>query len=593
MCGVAGFVSLTGPRDRAGLTRLGRTMTGVLGHRGPDDRGVHVSGDGRVMLANTRLAVRDLSAAGHQPMASPDGAVVLAYNGELYRNRGAPRSRWPARSGSDTEVLVQVLHAASDPAGSLAALDGMFAAAWHDTRTGRVVLARDHFGVKPLVYAVVDGGVLFASEPVALFASGLLAPAFDATTFLAKAYVRMDAADDRTWFAGVRVLPPAHLLVLDPDTGAGAGAVRPRPYWTPAVADEPVTPEQVRAAFDEAVRLRLPSDVPQAALVSGGFDSSAGFGALCRLGGQVRPYVVRYEGPGVGQNDDLPYAQQAVRFWGREPVLCDVRVRDLPGLVDRVVTRLGRPLLHGAELAMHCSYQRVLDEGGTVVYSGHGADELWGYQDGRYFPIVAPDFRPDMHSPYYLRHLLYRQERPGWHRMLDRLAAALGVPDDEITERVWSVTLAAYRELDTLDPHKRGRYHLMRRFLVYVNDMVDGLSSGFSLEDRPLFQDVQLAELAFGMPEYVKNREGPTDFKPFLKQALRDLVPESVLTRPKQGFPAPDDPAYRDRLRALVIGAGLPGGLALSAGELAELGIGELMFLYSTRRWLDLYALPG
>lgn len=584
MCGIAGFVSWSGPRNRDGLAALGRTMNAASTHRGPDDSGVYVSADGTVMLASTRLAVRDRSAAGHQPMSSPDGAIVLAYNGELYRNRGAAATAWPRRGTSDTEELAGILHAAADAGASLAALDAMFAVAWHDTRTGEVILARDHFGVKPLVYARVDNGLLFASEVGALFATGLVTPRLDPLTFAAKAFVRMDAADERTWFRDVHMLPPAHVLT------ASSESALPRAYWRPAVAEEPVSPDELREAFLEAIRLRLPSDVPQAALLSGGFDSSAGFGALCKLGADVRPYVVSYEGPGAGQNEDLPYALETARFWGREPVVCEVRADHLPSLVDDVVARLGRPLLHGAELAMHRTYQRIAAEGATVVYSGHGADEMWGYQDGRYFPIVAPDFRPDMHSAYYLRHRLYRDERPRWHSMLDRLTRQLGVTAD-ITEQVWERTLAAYRELDTFDMHKRGRYHLMRRFLVYVDEMVDGLSAGFSLEDRPLFQDVRLAEMAFGMPEYVKNRAGITDFKPFLKAALRDLVPESVLMRPKKGFPAPDDPVFRDQLRLMVAEAGLPFSTSFSSAELADLGIGELMFLYSTQRWINLYQL--
>ena len=582
MCGIAGFVSWSGPRDRTRLARLGRTMNAVLAHRGPDDAGVYVSSDGMVMLASTRLAVRDLSPAGGQPMASPDGAVVVTYNGELYSSGGARRASWPARGSSDTEELLRIIAAAKEPGASLSALNAMFAVAWHDTRTGEVVLARDHFGVKPLVYAIADDGLLFASEAAALFRTGMITPALDSFTFLAKAYVRMDAADDRTWFRDVRMLPPAHFLL------ASKKGASPRAYWAPTAAEEPVSPEHVRAAFLEAVRVRMPSDVPQAAMVSGGFDSSAGFGALCTLGADVRPYVVRYEGPGAGQNDDLPYALQVGEFWGRAATVCEVRVNDLPDLVDAAVARLGRPMLHGAELAMYRTYQKIAEEGATVVYSGHGADELWGYQDGRYFPIVAPGFRPDMHSAHYLRHLLYREERPVWHRMLDRMAAAAGVTDD-ITEHVWEHTLAAYRELDTLDPHKRGRYHLMRRFLVYVNEMVDGLSAGFALEDRPLFQDIMLAELAFGMPEYVKNRTGLTDFKPFLKLALRDLVPESVLLRPKKGFPPPDDLTFRDQLRILLKEVGLPFGLELDDAELGGMGISELLFLYSTRRWAALH----
>ena len=586
MCGIAGFVSWSGARDRDYLAALGRTMNAAQSHRGPDQSGVYVSAGGTVMLATARLAVRDLSAAGYQPMASPDGAVVLAYNGELYRNRGAPAAGWPARGSSDTEEMARILHAAGPPGASLAALDAMFAVAWHDTRTGRVVLARDHFGVKPLVYAAAAGGVLFASEPRALFATGLVSPGFDAETFASKAYVRMDAADDRTWFRGVRMLPPAHYLV------ASDPAAAPVTFWTVPVAEQRISPEEVREAFLDAVRLRMPADVGQAALLSGGFDSSSGFGALCRFGGKVRPYVIRYEGVGYGQNIDIPYALEAAGFWDREPIVCEVKADNLPELIDTVVHRLGRPVLHGAELAMHCAYQRIAEEGATVVYSGHGADEMWGYQDGRYFPIVAPDFRPDMHSPYYLRHRLYRDERPLWHQMLGRLSAALGLTGD-ITEQVWALTLAAYRELDTLDPHKRGRYHLMRRFMVYVDEMVDGVSAGLSLEDRPLFQDVRLAELAFGIPEYVKNREGLTDFKPFLKLALRDLVPESVLMRPKKGFPAPDDEVFRGRLRAMLGETGLPFGLDLSGPEVAELGISELMFLYSADRWTKLYSLQG
>ena len=586
MCGIAGFVSWSGPRDRDYLAMLGKTMNLAHSRRGPDQSDVYVSTDGTVMLACARLAVRDLSAAGSQPMASPDGAVVVAYNGELYRNRGAPATAWPARGSSDTEELARILHAAGNPGDSLAALDAMFAVAWHDTRTGRVVLARDHFGVKPLVYAPVEGGLLFASEPRALFATGLVVPTFDPLTFASKAHVRMDAADSRTWFGGVRMLPPAHYLVA-----ADAAAV-PTAYWTVPVAEEQVRPEEVREAFLDAVRLRMPADVPQAALLSGGFDSSSGFGALCLFEGMVRPFVIRYEGVGHEQNTDIPYALEAAGFWGREPIVCEVKADHLGELIDTVVHRLGRPLLHGAELAMHCAYRRIAEEGATVVYSGHGADEMWGYQDGRYFPIVAPSFRPDMHSPYYLRNLLYRQERPLWHRLLDRLCGSLGVAS-EVTDQVWELTLAAYRELDTLDPHKRGRYHLMRRFLVYVDEMVDVLSAGFSLEDRPLFQDVRLAELAFSIPEYVKNRYGLTDFKPFLKLALRDLVPETVLTRSKTGFPAPDDVAFRDRLRVMLAEAGMPFGLDLTEPEVAELGISELMFLYSAQRWTELYSLQG
>jgi asparagine synthase (glutamine-hydrolysing) len=330
------------------------------------------------------------------------------------------------------------------------------------------------------------------------------------------------------------------------------------------------------------------------AVVSGGVDSSAVFGALRRLGSDVVPYVVRYEGADAAQNEDLPYALDAARAGGVEPVPCEVRVDDLAGLTEHVVAHLQRPFLHGAELALSRTYERIAADGRVVVFSGHGSDELWGYQEGTYFPIVDPARPPHTHGEHYLRTRLYRDERPVWHRMLDQLAGQLGVAERDITELVWERTLAPYRDLDTLDPHKRGRYHLMRRFLVYVNELVDACSSAHSLEDRPVFQDVTLAELAFGMPEWHKNRLGPGQSKPFLKQALRHLLPTSVLHRHKKGFPAPRDPAFRDRLAGLVRDTGLPYGLRLDEDLLRTVGTGELLFLYSARVWLDrLAARPG
>jgi asparagine synthase (glutamine-hydrolysing) len=580
MCGIAGFVSLDGPRDPGWLARLGAQLTAAMRHRGPDDDGVYVSPGGHVMLAATRLAIRDLSPAGHQPMLSPDGLVVLAYNGELYRDRGTwRRPPWELRSRCDTEEFLRIVYAR--PPAALADVDGMFAAAWHDRRTGHVVLARDQFGIKPLFWSRTTGGILFASEVSALLATGLVRPVVDPRTFLHRVYVRMDAIDDRTWLEGVHCVEPAHLLVI------GGGTVRQQRYWAPTPAEEPIGVDRLASAFEEAVSIRRPADVPMAAVVSGGVDSSSVFSALRRLGSDVLPYVVRYEGADATQNEDVPYALDVARAAGVEPVACDVRVTDLAGLTRQAVRHLQRPFLHGAELALLRTYERIAADGRTVVFSGHGSDELWGYQEGRYFPIADPARPPDTHGGYYLRTRLYRDERPLWHDMLDELGAHLAVSDRELTDQVWERTLRPYRELDTLDPHKRGRYHLMRRFLVYVNEMVDACSSAHSLEDRPVFQDVTLAELAFGMPEWQKNRDGPGRSKPFLKQAVRHLLPRGVLDRPKKGFPAPRDPAFLDQLTGLIRDVGTPFGVPVSDHVLRAAGTGELLFLYSATIWLD------
>lgn len=582
MCGIAGFISLDGPRDRQWLTHVGTTLTTAMAHRGESAAAPYVSADGTVMLACVRLAVRDRSAAGDQPMASPDGRVVLVHNGEVYGSRSPAPPPWPTRTSCDTEFILQQVSRADDPATVLQPLDGMFALAWHDNHSGRTVLARDHFGIKPLVYTYTDGGVLFASEPGALLSTGLVAAETDPEEFVLRAWVRMDAADDRTWLRGVRALQPAEYLVLDPPH------TRTHRYWLPEPEDTPVTAEEIRAAFDASVNRASVSDVPRAAVLSGGVDSSAVLAGLRAADVPAHPYVLRYQDGIGGSGDDVEHAQVVARRLGLPMTVCELDRETAAELVPALPQRLMRPLLHGAELAMHRLYQKVAENGQVVVYSGHGADEMWGYQDGRYFPVVDPAAPTHVHGRHYLTHHLHPDERPVWARLVEWLAQGLDVDMAAVREQVWERVMGEYRALDTLDPVKRGRLHLMRRFLVYVNDMVDATSSTFTLEDRPVFQDVTLAELAFRCPEHMKNTGEPGSHKELLKSALTDLLPTSVLRRSKQGFPSPTDTGYRRRLLDLADAHGRPFGLPpLPPSLREELGVGEWMFLASSAAWLE------
>ncbi|TNY36116.1 asparagine synthetase B family protein [Thermomonospora catenispora] len=582
MCGIAGFISLDGPRDRAWLEALGRTLTAAMAHRGEGARPPYVSSCGTVMLCAVRLAVRDRGPAGDQPMSDPAGRVVLVHNGEVYGSRSPAPPLWPRRTSCDTEFVLQQVCREPDPAAALRPLSGMFALAWHDTAAGRVVLARDHFGVKPLTYARVPGGLVFASEPGALLRTGLVPIETDPAEYVLRAWVRMDAADDRTWLRGVRALQPAECLVVEPPR------VRALRYWRPEPDDAPVAPEEIRAAFDRAVADRCVSDVPRAAVLSGGVDSTAVVAGLRAAGLPVHGYVLRYQDGVGGSGDDAAHAREVAARLGVPLTVCEVGRRDAAELVPFLPARLMRPLLHGAELAMHRLYETVAADGKVVVYSGHGSDELWGYQDGRYFPVVDPAAPTHVHGRHYLTHRLHPDERPVWARLVTWLAGELGVDMAAVTEQVWERVMAEYRALDTLDPLKRGRYHLMRRFLVYVNDMVDATSSTFTLEDRPVFQDVALAELAFRCPEHLKNAGPPGGHKELLKTALADLVPEPVRRRRKQGFPSPVDPSYVRRMAALSDELGLPFGLpSLPPSLREELGVGEWMFLASSSAWLD------
>jgi asparagine synthase (glutamine-hydrolysing) len=582
VCGIAGFVSQDGRRDPAWLRGLGRTMTGAMAHRGEGARSPYVSGCGTVMLCATRLAIRDRSAAGDQPMTDPTGRVVLVHNGEVYGSRSPAPPLWPRRTSCDTEFVLQQVCREAEPASALRPLSGMFALAWHDTATGRVVLARDHFGVKPLYYAATSGGLLFASEPGVLLRTGLVTPEVDPATYVLRSWIRMDAADDGTWLSGVRALQPAEYLVVEP------GRTRTRRYWQPGAVEGPVGPEEIRAAFDRAVVERSVADVPRAAVLSGGVDSTAIVAALTAASVPVDGYVLRYRDGIGGSGDDVLHATEVADRLGVRLTVCDLDRPAAADLLPVLPTRLMRPLLHGAELGMYHLYRRIAEDGNVVVYSGHGADELWGYQDGGYFPIVDPLAPTSLHGRHYLTHRLYPDERPTWARLVTWLADGLDVDLAAVAGQVWERTLAEYRAIRTASPLKRGRHHLMRRFLVYVNDMVDATSASFTLEDRPVFQDVALAELAFRCPEHLKDPGAPGSHKGLLKDALADLLPPSVRHRRKQGFPAPTDPGYLRQLTELADGLGVPFGLPpLPAGLRAELGVGEWMFLASTSAWLD------
>ncbi|WP_329612016.1 asparagine synthetase B [Streptomyces brevispora] len=581
MCGIAGFISLDGRRDTARLDALGRTMTEAMAHRGQDSCAPYVSECGTVMLCATRLAVRDRSHAGDQPMTDPTGRIVLVHNGEVYGSRSPAPPLWPRRTTCDTEFVLQQICRQDEPGPALRPLDGMFALAWHDTTTGRVVLARDHFGVKPLFYAHADGGLIFASEQGVLLRTGLVRAEVEPEEFVLRSWIRMDAADDHTWLRGVRSLQPAEYLIID------RPQLRTHRYWKPASTDEPIEADEIRAAFDRAIEQRSVSDVPRAAVLSGGVDSTAIVAGLTARGTPLDAYVLRYQDGIGGSGDDVTHATEVAGRLGVPLTVCDLDQDTAAGLVPLLPTRLMRPLLHGAELAMHHLYGAIAADGNVVVYSGHGADELWGYQDGRYFPIVDPLAPTYIHGRHYLTHRLHADERPLWSQLVSWMAHELDVDMNEVTDRIWARTMDEYRAIRTASPLKRGRHHLMRRFLVYVNDMVDATSATHTLEDRPVFQDVTLTELAFRCPEHLKDTHQPGTHKDLLKTALGDLLPPSVRHRRKQGFPSPADPGYVRRLTELADDLGTPFGLPpVPAGLRAGLGVGEWMFLASTSAWL-------
>src|SRR5581483_1142161 len=268
MCGIAGVFSPQRPASRAEA----EAMAALITHRGPDAGGVLV--DGPVALANRRLAIIDLSSAGHQPIFNEDGSIGIVYNGELY-NFHDLRAQLLAqghrfRSATDTEVIVHAYEAFGPEC--VQHFNGMFAFALWDRRAGRLFLARDRFGVKPLYYTWLDGRLAFASEVKAFLALPEFKVALDHEA-LVEYFTFQNLFSDRTLFRGVRLLPAGSTLTVDLD-----GRQQMSRYWAfDFVArddhGERYYLEGVRERFEEAVRRQLISDVPVGSYLSGGMDS--------------------------------------------------------------------------------------------------------------------------------------------------------------------------------------------------------------------------------------------------------------------------------------------------------------------------------
>lgn len=373
MCGICGF---TGSRADDRLAR----MLGAIQHRGPDDHGA-VCGDD-ASLGMTRLAVIDVSAAGHQPMTTADGRLTIVYNGEMYNfaeeRRTLQERGCVFRSASDTEVVLRMYEAYGDD--FLLRMRGMFALAIWDTRrtNGRLLLARDHFGIKPLLYSECAGRLVFASELKSLLASGFVAPDIDAVA-LRMLLTYGSVIQPRTMLRDVRALPPAHRMIVE------NGTRRIERYWRldrnrrPELRTLPY-PEQVEAvstALEESARLQLVADVPLGAFLSGGVDSSVMVAMMTKaLSRSVETFSVGYGGEGDAFDESGEAAAMA-KFLGAGHTNVRVTGADVRSHIQDIARAIDQPSVDGVNsyFVSLAARRRV-----TVAISGTGGDELFaGY----------------------------------------------------------------------------------------------------------------------------------------------------------------------------------------------------------------------
>ncbi|MFE1886164.1 asparagine synthase (glutamine-hydrolyzing) [Streptomyces diastatochromogenes] len=552
MCGITGWVSFHS--DARTQTPVIEAMTATLAPRGPDAGGVWVGE--RAAIGHRRLAVIDLE-GGVQPMADrPDEpAIVLSYSGEVYnhhRLRAELRDRGHVfRTRSDTEV---VLRAYAEWGEAVAEhLDGMFAFAVWDEREQRLLLVRDRLGVKPLYWAAADGGLVFASEPKALFAHPEIRPRVDADG-LREAYSLLFNTGPTVW-SGVREVEPGGLLVLDRD------GIRERRYWqleaAPHTDDRDTTVERIRELVGAAAPSQLEADVPLCSLLSGGIDSTVLTALLAdelrsREGreARMRSYAVDYSDQAVAFTGDVlrtghdtPYAIEAGAFIGTDHSTVVLDPHDLLDLEHRraVVVARDSPIGVGdMDTSLYLLFGEIRQHS-TVALSGEAADEVFGGY-------------PWFHSPRALSAGTFPWLLVTGDEAAMPLNPELDLRIPEFRDDTYRTALAAVPHLDGETPaehRQRELQHLsLTRWLRQLLHRKDRLSMAQGLEVRVPYCDHRLVEYAFTTPWALKSHDGRE--KSLLRAAGAGLAPDSVLHRPKNHYPATHHPDYNRGLQQMA-----------------------------------------
>ena len=561
MCGFAAIIDVRG-RPVPDLERRLAVMNELIAHRGPDGEGIWTHPNGHVGLANRRLAIIDVE-HGKQPMVDEYNRAI-AYNGEIYNHPEvrAELSGETFRTHCDTEVVLRALgHWGED---ALQRLRGMFAFAWWDEVGDELLVARDRFGIKPAYYAEVDGVLYIASEAKALM------------PFLPKIATDLEGLGDylafqlclagKTLFEGVRELLPGHTLRVC------NGSVTTARYWDVYYdLDWDHTgqwfEEQIAALLDESVQLHLRSDVPVAAYLSGGLDSSSIAALAARhLGDGMAAFTGRFDGAAY---DESPYAESVARESKLDLELVDIGVEDFTSCIEDVIYHLDYPAAGPGSFPQYMVAQAAA-KSRKVILGGQGGDEIFGgyaryliayfeqclkaavegtSRDGS-FVVTYESIIPNLESLRGYKPLLQEFWRDGLFDDLDARYFRLVNRARDLGGEVRAEALGDYSPFETFceifngdNVGHRSYFDKMTHFdfktlLPALLQVEDRVSMAHGLESRVPLLDHRLVELAATIPSNIKFKDG--NMKHVFREVARDLVPRDVAERKdKMGFPVP------------------------------------------------------
>jgi asparagine synthase (glutamine-hydrolysing) len=557
VCGIAGIVRFDGADVRPDQVKR---QTDLIAHRGPDDAGVHV--DGPVGLGHRRLSIVDLSPAGHQPMASADGALWVVFNGEIY-NHAALRDQLGGfghafKSGTDTEVILAAYRQWGEAC--VERFDGMWGFALWDALQRRLFCSRDRLGIKPFYYALTRQGFAFGSEIKAVLASGLVEARPQHDELRLQLVYRSRTSTDATCFRDIVQLPPASNAVLVDNR------LECRPYWRASdylhrrgsAGDDGAVAGEFLEQLGQAVASHLRADVPVGACLSGGLDS----GTLVALAAPTLPrplrtFSITYPGTRFDESRWIHALHRHVGNLDGSESTPDGT--DLVEVLERSTWHFEEPVWGGSVYSWWHVMKAVNAGGIKVVLNGQGADELLaGYP--RYYPTYLRQLLRQGRLQSFSRNFegfrvqqdgmprgaLVRELMtpfwPGWLRSLGRTVGRGSAFDDRFLSphlrglRSPAAEAGARRAFSDLDQHLLSDLTSTR--LPELLQAEDRFSMAFSIESRVPFLDHRFVEWALALPPEQKIRAGVT--KVALRNAMRGRLPDITVDRSdKQGYPTP------------------------------------------------------
>ncbi len=579
MCGINGIAFSSRSSRQVDQSTLVR-MRDVLRHRGPDDAGLFI--EGPVGIAHRRLSIVDL-AMGHQPMPNEDGSLQIVFNGEIY-NHADHRPDLEARghvfaTHSDTESILHLYEEYGKQC--VDRLRGMFAFAIWNRLTKELFIARDRLGVKPLYYVhTADGSLYFASEIKALLAADALRPELNHDA-LPDYLANHATSDDTTLFAGVRRLLPGHTLLWQD------GKIQIERYWDArpgefadgqprAVADYV---SEWSELFETSVKLRLMADVPLGVFLSGGIDSSAITGVMSKLVAEpIKTFSVGFDAP---EANELEYARVVARAFGTDHHEVVVQPADFLAALPHLIWHEDEPLAHPSSVALYFVSQ-LAQRHVKVVLSGEGSDELLaGYNRYRMLLLnlsagklyhqfstegirslvrsaatrLAPDalrrklsrtflwLEPDVGSLYFDNFAVFPRHMQR-HLFSKELMARVGQPNP------YAGMLSYFDADPSATLLQRLLYADLKTYLQELLMKQDQMSMAASIESRVPFLDHKLVEFSTALPDRLKLRGWTTKY--VLREAMKTVLPETILNRPKMGFPVPLARWFRGEFRPLL-----------------------------------------